>query len=200
MRAAPAVSCANGVQKNAHEHTGSAEAIRPSLRDGVTAYFALSPAIGLFCHRRRQRLSCRLDASVEASGPHDFAVRKSALSSEAPLASTASRPASVTMASAPRVGRDGGDMKVIWVRCERKYFCEGGWTGGLGDLPVGRPDRADGRIFPLRHSVARAARTRNLEIPGSLAALPPRNDGLSLSTDAKNSSAFSRVGKRPSSR
>src|SRR5882757_11326567 len=29
--------------KNAHEHTGSAEAIRPSLRNGFTAYNALSP-------------------------------------------------------------------------------------------------------------------------------------------------------------
>ena len=29
--------------KNAHEHTGSAEAVRPSLRNGFTAYFALSP-------------------------------------------------------------------------------------------------------------------------------------------------------------
>jgi hypothetical protein len=37
--------------KNAPEHTGSAEAIRPSLRDGFTAYFALSPVNGLFCHR-----------------------------------------------------------------------------------------------------------------------------------------------------
>jgi len=36
--------------------------------------------------------SHRLDASVEASGPHDFAVRKKALSSIALLASTASRP------------------------------------------------------------------------------------------------------------
>jgi hypothetical protein len=31
------------VERNAHEHTGSAEAIRPSLRNGFTAYFALSP-------------------------------------------------------------------------------------------------------------------------------------------------------------
>jgi hypothetical protein len=36
-------SCA----KKAHEHTGSAEAIRHSLRNGFTAYFELSPAIGL---------------------------------------------------------------------------------------------------------------------------------------------------------
>ena len=44
-----------------------------------TTYFALSPVIGLVCHRHRQRLSYRLDASVEASGPHDFAVRFSAI-------------------------------------------------------------------------------------------------------------------------
>jgi hypothetical protein len=40
------------VDKNAHEHTGSAEAIRPSLRNGFTAYNALSPVTGLSCHRR----------------------------------------------------------------------------------------------------------------------------------------------------
>jgi hypothetical protein len=41
------------VQKNAHEHTGSAEAIRPSLRNGFTTYFALSLVTGLCCHHRR---------------------------------------------------------------------------------------------------------------------------------------------------
>src|SRR6267378_1444107 len=34
--------------KNAHEHTGSAEASRPSLRSGFTAYFVLSPVNGSF--------------------------------------------------------------------------------------------------------------------------------------------------------
>jgi hypothetical protein len=33
-------------QECAHEHTGSAESIRPSLRDGFTAYFVLSPVNG----------------------------------------------------------------------------------------------------------------------------------------------------------
>ena len=56
VRAAPAVSCAKSAQKNAHEHTGSAEAIRHSLRNGFTAYFVLSPATGLFCHRRPRKL------------------------------------------------------------------------------------------------------------------------------------------------
>ena len=45
VRAAPVVSRANAyAKKNAHEHTGSAEAVRPSLRNGFTAYIVLSPA------------------------------------------------------------------------------------------------------------------------------------------------------------
>jgi hypothetical protein len=47
--------------------------------------------------------SQELDAGVEASGPHDFAVRLSLRSSVAALASTASRPAFVTIASRPSV-------------------------------------------------------------------------------------------------
>src|SRR5690348_10718639 len=43
VRAAPAVSRALVQQECAHEHTGSAESIRPSLRNGFTAYNALSP-------------------------------------------------------------------------------------------------------------------------------------------------------------
>jgi hypothetical protein len=33
-------------KEHAHEHTGSAEAVRPSLRNGFTAYFALSLVTG----------------------------------------------------------------------------------------------------------------------------------------------------------
>ena len=40
-----------------------------------TTYIALSPVIGLGCHRRQQNDFRQLDASIEASGPHDFAVR-----------------------------------------------------------------------------------------------------------------------------
>ena len=43
VRAAPAVSCAMTDRKCAHEHTGSAEASRPSLRNGFTAYLVLFP-------------------------------------------------------------------------------------------------------------------------------------------------------------
>jgi hypothetical protein len=36
------LACKTG-KESAHEHTGSAEALRHSLRNGFTAYFALSP-------------------------------------------------------------------------------------------------------------------------------------------------------------
>src|ERR1700688_1773243 len=65
------------VQKSAHEHTGSAEAVRPSLRNGFNGFLRalpgdrafLSPSPAKTCFRK-------LDTSVEASGPHDFSVRK----------------------------------------------------------------------------------------------------------------------------
>src|ERR1700675_143260 len=43
VHAAPAVSCAKCAKESAHEHTGSAEALRHSLGDGFTAYRELSP-------------------------------------------------------------------------------------------------------------------------------------------------------------
>ncbi len=49
----------NAQRKNAHEHTGSAEAIRHSRRNGFTAYAVLSPATNSSCHRR-----CRLEAEM----------------------------------------------------------------------------------------------------------------------------------------
>ena len=78
-------------EEDAHEHTGSAEAIRHSLRNGFTAYVALSPAIGLFYTVVSRiwltepgwddRPPGDLTPTIEASGPHDFAVRSSHRSS-----------------------------------------------------------------------------------------------------------------------
>ena len=81
----PGARCTRGLackgrEEDAHEHTGSAEAVRPSLRNGFTAYFALSPVIGFLATVAPEKLASQeLDASVEASGPHDFAVRVSAV-------------------------------------------------------------------------------------------------------------------------
>ena len=63
-------------QECAHEHTGSAETLRPSLRSGFTAYFVLSPENGSFASVAAQGINpAQLDASTAAPGPHDFAVR-----------------------------------------------------------------------------------------------------------------------------
>ena len=78
--AAPAVSRAICAQEHAHEHTGSAENIRPSLRNGFTASFVLSPVNGFVATVIPEKLASQeLDASIGASGPHDFAVRLSAV-------------------------------------------------------------------------------------------------------------------------
>jgi hypothetical protein len=88
----------------------------------LTAYFVLSPVIGLYCHRRCRNCFRQLDAGVEASGPHDFAVRKPSAFVKAPLASTTSYPASVTIAIRPSVGQDDANLALIWGGRERKYF------------------------------------------------------------------------------
>jgi len=75
----PGARCTRGLvcnvhEKCAHEHTGSAGASRPSLRNGFTAYSVLSPVIG-FLATVAGGTYRQLDASTEASGPHVFAVR-----------------------------------------------------------------------------------------------------------------------------
>jgi len=75
---------------------------------GLTAYFVLSPVTGLVCHRHRRDAKHRrqLDASVGASGPHDFAVRAQCHSSfDMP------RPSH----PAPDV-RDDRDTPLLWER------------------------------------------------------------------------------------
>jgi hypothetical protein len=62
----PDACCTRGlvckiVQRNAHEHTGSAEAIRHSLRNGFTAYAVISSATNSSCHRRLANLQRRLN-------------------------------------------------------------------------------------------------------------------------------------------
>src|SRR5687767_8494004 len=57
------------LDKTAHEHTGQRETLRPSLRNGFTAYFVLSPENGSFAS------VAKLSASTATPEPHDFAVR-----------------------------------------------------------------------------------------------------------------------------
>jgi hypothetical protein len=69
----------------------------------LTAYFVLSPVTGLVCHRRRRSCLRQLDASVGASGPHDFAVRESAVRQRHCHVHRIPRPTSVTIAKRPSV-------------------------------------------------------------------------------------------------
>src|SRR5438445_7292608 len=89
----PGACCTRGLVCNvcircAHEHTGTAGALRHSLRNGLTAYAALSLETNSSCLHH-----CRLDGSLDpvgsispptawhqprVSGPHGFAVRFSA--------------------------------------------------------------------------------------------------------------------------
>src|SRR5882672_12632652 len=121
----PDARCTRGpvcktVEENAHEHTGSAEAIRHSLRNGFTAYSALSPATNSSCHRR-WRISgipapgwagmppptCH---QQRVPGPHGFTVRNNivrlrAVRSLTGLAQSKTRPAIHLRARRCRVHR-----------------------------------------------------------------------------------------------
>jgi hypothetical protein len=111
----------------------------------LTVSFALSPVIGLFCHRRFTEMhSAKLDASVEASGPHDFAVRTPAPSSEAPPTSTASRPASVTIAIRPCSGTRRRGYRSDLGRIGTEIFLRRGLDRKFSVLPVGRSNSPSG--------------------------------------------------------
>jgi len=90
----------------------------------------------------------RLDASIGASEPHDFAVRISTIRpSRANRVHRIPRPTLVTCATP--LFRDGTARisELIWVRPEQKYFCKRGWTGQLAKHEVICPS---GKIYALR--------------------------------------------------
>ena len=90
----------------------------------------------------REWLPRKLDASVGASGPHDFAVRISATRQARSHVHRIPFPTSVTIAIRPSFG-DGtaADVEVIWVKNEQEYFCERGWTGKSTDSLSGKSRR-----------------------------------------------------------
>jgi hypothetical protein len=94
----------------------------------LTVSFVLSPVTGLFCHRYPADNSAELDASVGASGPHDFAVHlKRRSSCSAISVHRIPCPTSVTIARAPLCeGRDGGGYSFDLGRPRSKiFFAEG---------------------------------------------------------------------------
>ena len=137
--AAPAVSRADAHKEHAHEHTGSAEAFRPSLRSGLTAYFVLSPENGSLASVAAQGVNpTQLDASTAASGPHDFAVRfmrvrlaRLRVHRISPRVRDDREPPLVT-------GETRGVKSLICPTARAEYFCARGWTGFGVICPSGR--------------------------------------------------------------
>ena len=105
---APAASRAKVKQAHEHRHHRDTGNTRHSRTQWFYGLFRALPGDRACLPPSPAKVAFHeLDASVGAPGPHDFAVRIERPSSKAPSASTASRPASVTIASRPSVGRDG---------------------------------------------------------------------------------------------
>ncbi len=145
-------------RKCAHEHTGSAESIRPSLRNGFTAYNVLSPATGFVATVADGYLR-QLDASIGASEPHAFAVRirrARQLQHPRPPHPTA-RFVTIAIRPSHRVRRRELCPRFAR-RDEAKYFCPKGLTRGAqkhaSDLPVGSFFGQVSRKIPRCHSGA----------------------------------------------
>jgi hypothetical protein len=79
---APAAACAKVVVESTRVCQVTPESPGIPRAMVLTVSFALSPVTGLFCHRHRRSCLHRLDTSVGVSGPHDFAVRFSAVRQE----------------------------------------------------------------------------------------------------------------------
>jgi len=97
----------------------------------LTVSFALSPVIGLSCHCRPcdTKYHHGLDAGVEASGPHDFAVRSDAVRLTTSKRPSHPVPTSVAIARAPLFSeQDGRAMLVIWLQTQAEHFSRDGWT------------------------------------------------------------------------
>jgi hypothetical protein len=93
----------------------------------LTASFELSLVIGRSCHHRLADTSERLDASVEASGPHDFAVRFARVRLHRQSVHRIPRPTFVTIAKRPSCGH--GTLRILPVIWGRDQLRQIGTTG-----------------------------------------------------------------------
>ena len=132
----PGARCTRGLackrqKQSAHEHTGSAEAVRPSLRSGLRLIARSPRRSGFLVTVAGGKFSRQLDASVEASGPHDFAVRIRAVRQGHFHVHRIPHPTSVTTAKRPSCGHETAihwtDLAFLKIRI---FFREGLDRGG----------------------------------------------------------------------
>jgi hypothetical protein len=111
----PIAACAEIVGREHTRWSGHTGIARHSPRNGFTAYFVLFPAIGFFVTVTPEKLASH-GLERQRRGVRTTRLRRppQAPSSQAPSASTASCPASVTISSRPSVGQDSRGFKLIW--------------------------------------------------------------------------------------
>jgi hypothetical protein len=90
------------------------------------------PGDRLSCHRRHADRSTRLDASIGASGPHDFAVRRiSTLVSSATCVHASHRAFRDDREPPLLPGETGGFKSLICPTAKAEYFFGEDWTGQI---------------------------------------------------------------------
>ncbi len=140
VRAAPAVSRAKAEKKT---HTSIQVQRKQSGLPCAVVYGLLRALLGdrAFCHRHQREISRRLDASVEASGPHDFAVRIGAVRQGHLHVHRIPHPTFVTTAKRPSCGHETTEICTDLRIRKIRIFFEKGWTEAAAycpsDLPVG---------------------------------------------------------------
>jgi hypothetical protein len=119
---------------------------------------------------RNAKALSRVDASVGASGPHDFAVRFTRHSSKAPKRPPHPAPNVRDDRETPLVEGHGTatKMEVIWAKREAKYFFGGDWTDSISlnglDKFADWCKSVEGRFSFRRHfRMVRKHQARNLE-------------------------------------
>ena len=127
----PGAQCARSLACKIKKHTSIVTTVTPGS-PGIpramvlTVSFVLFPVTGLVCHRRLA-FTAKLDASVGASEPHDFAVRISTVRQPCYQRPPHPVPNVRDDRETPLcVGRDGGDIELIWVVGEAEYFYKRG--------------------------------------------------------------------------
>jgi hypothetical protein len=123
----------------------------------LTVSFVLSSVTGLVCHRRLADDSAKLDASVGASGPHDFAVRVSAVRlwrhPRPPHPAAYVRDDRETPLC---LGRDDFALFLFLPNGKAKNFCRRDWTRNSENSPPGKSaivGWAKGAIAPCPPSI-----------------------------------------------
>src|SRR6202000_2323833 len=127
-------------KKCAHEHTGSAETLRPSLRNGLTTYTRSPwrPGFLVTIARTMREHHRELDANPGASGPHAFAVRRRAHRRVQPASTATCTDVSDEGLTSPLAGQDTEHMpqiittekqNIFSARYGRRGQIAGAWEG-----------------------------------------------------------------------